>query len=138
MTDDALVTDKQIFEILRNYQAIKIPEEDLIISASHDIDYNEVRIIVEQLVLAVMMGTKSSTVYHSYDVPNSTWQMFKSRHYNSWWLRWFVNRHPVRYDTHVDHTPVEVTSYMTYPEAQYNLVNSRLGRPIQLDILKEL
>lgn len=137
MSETPLISDKQIFEIIRNYKAVKVGQNE-ILSAQYDIDYNSVRIIAEQLILALRQGSTEMTVYDSYDVPKSTWQMFKFRHYNSWWLRWFVNRRPVRYDTHIISIPVEVTRYTTFPDAEYDITNPRLGSAVQLDILKDL
>lgn len=56
----------------------------------------------------------------------------------TWWLRWFVSRRPVRYDTHFISIPVEVTRYTTFPDAEYDITNERLGSAVQLDMLKDL
>lgn len=65
-------------------------------------------------------------------VPATTWGMFKDRHAQSWWLRWWVKRHPpkiqVLRETVVLHT--EWRGYATFPDMSEVIEDKTLGAPI--------
>lgn len=66
-------------------------------------------------------------------VPRTTWQFFKETHKLSWWLRWFVERYPVKYTRFEDSRTLEVTVDVTtiYPY-QDVVPHDRLGQPVHL------
>lgn len=48
--------------------------------------------------------------------PRTTWQMFKAQHAKSWWMRWFVRRHPVQ--NYPRFAEVRIQRMHWYPEAR--------------------
>jgi hypothetical protein len=137
MTDDneVLITDKQIFEVLTNYQKVKLPRNQIFMS-DYDIDYNMVRMTVEQLVLAIKERTNRVELYGEVHVPTTAWQMFKYRHKSSWWLKRVVKRWPVKTEEWFTKQTVDVDTYATFPNADYDLLQARLGEPVRLDLLR--
>ncbi len=77
--------------------------------------------------------TRETTV--EFQSPASPFQHWKQKHAQSWWLRWFVGRWPVRQDTTVKTATltVDLTKYRSYPEANYAL--PELGAPILIHTL---
>lgn len=53
----------------------------------------------------------------TFEYPRSTWHMFKSRHAESWWLRWLVRRRPIQMATERRTVAVKVERYLGYPDA---------------------
>lgn len=78
--------------------------------------------------------TVRQSTFLKHEVPASTWQMFKKRHADSWWLRRLVARWPVEYVQDWDGRGTQaicefdLRQYHTYPRA--NIVHDRLGSPV--------
>jgi hypothetical protein len=72
--------------------------------ASVDVDHftNALTARLEAHVLGKRLPslTHSASRQLGWEFPASTWQHFKQRHAHSWWLRWLVDRRPVRTSTH--------------------------------------
>lgn len=98
-------------------------------------------VLMDQLVVQLSSYVQAerlldTTVSESKDVvlaaPDSTWQMFKSRHTASWWLRWLIRRRPVRYSTIIKTVTLTVNTvgYATFPDSTYVTPSPRLGSPV--------
>lgn len=78
--------------------------------------------------------TKKTFVH--YRVPASTWQMFKKRHAQSWWLWRLVERRPVEYSVDPDGRgeyavcTLNLERFRVYPESR--LKASEHGRMVML------
>lgn len=81
---------------------------------------------------AYVLKDHIAKTYHSAWVeslwPQTTWQMFKHTHRDSWWLKWLVMRKPVVYAVDKQNVTVEVDHNYIYPEANLPYRQS-LGRP---------
>lgn len=89
-------------------------------------------------VLAEQIGgeriAKSETVEHTFIVIDGSFQRWKERHKESWWLGWLVRRRPVRHivrsvQQEVTLT-VDVTDYATFPRANYREPPDVFGAPV--------
>lgn len=93
---------------------------------------------LEDYVLAEKLVGDTKTVHclSAWEVPTSTWQYFKQRHAESWWLGWLVRRRPVVLDHELQERDHEVTfeRYATYPESILEL--PELGRPVIVEEFK--
>lgn len=69
-----------------------------------------------------------------YEVPTSTWQMWKKRHAHRWYARRLVSRWPVRYEPDPDGRGTDAVCtfdlerYRIYPRARVHLPPDRFGR----------
>lgn len=69
-----------------------------------------------------------------YEVPASTWEMWKKRHAHRWYARRLVARWPVRYEPDPDGRGTDalckfdLERYRTYPQAQVQLPHDRFGQ----------
>lgn len=129
--DTEFQVSKKILTRLRMFKFVKV-HPDIYISEDFNIDFNLIRVGFEKDLVADRLA---DDVYHGgdyahFDIPETTFQMFKHRNQEKWWLRRFVAKHPVRYVTHTQWVPVEIEvgRYITYPEAKIE-DSSRLGRP---------
>lgn len=60
-------------------------------------------------------------------LPSSPWQFFKQRHGDHWWLRWLVQRRPVRQESHRANYSVTWTKRALYPDARIEMPE-KLGK----------
>lgn len=83
-------------------------------------------LLAEKLPPERVEGRKTITV----DVPTSWWQHFKFQYEQTWWLGWFVRRHPARWLPIPFRFGVSVSleRYRIYPEAKIAYCDE-LGRP---------
>ncbi|MFE6362941.1 hypothetical protein ACFVP3_23445 [Streptomyces sp. NPDC057806] len=78
--------------------------------------------------------TKSTHV--RYEVPASTWQMWKARHARRWYARRLVARWPVRYEPDPDGRGTEAVCtfdlerFRTYPRARVQLPREQFGMEV--------
>jgi hypothetical protein len=72
----------------------------------------------------------------AYQVPSSTWQMWKKRHAGSWYARRLVERWPVRYETDPDGRgeiatcEISLERFQIYPESRLRV--SDHGRAVRM------
>ena len=84
--------------------------------------------------LPPMRLTKSTRVL--YEVPASTWQMWKCRHGRRWYARRLVARWPVRYEQDPNGRGTDAVCtfdlerYRTYPRARVHLPRDRFGMEV--------
>lgn len=135
--DEELQVSKKILEKLRVFQTFKV-NADYFFSSDFDIDFNLIRLAFEEDRVADRLAddhySDEKDLY--FDIPETTWQMFKHRSQEKWWMRRFVAKHPVRYVTHSQTAKldVHVTRYLTYPEAEIR--SSRLGRAFPFETVE--
>lgn len=86
---------------------------------------------LESYVLAEKLVGDTKEVSGAIPFPTSPWQFFKHRHAGSWWLRWLVERRPVRTENHRWETSVTFERYNHYPESTLRV--PELGRPVMFE-----
>lgn len=69
-----------------------------------------------------------------FDVPDSPWQHWKSRHEHAWWLRWLVRRRPVRTErlSKTVRFTAEWRDMAVYPWQSVAPTDHRLGEPVRI------
>jgi hypothetical protein len=74
----------------------------------------------------------------SFDVPDSPWQHWKRKHGQAWWLRWFVQRWPVRTEqlSRTVHFTAIWEDMATYPWQTVAPTARELGQAVRLVDLK--
>lgn len=80
----------------------------------------------------------------TYEVPASTWQMWKKRHAHRWYARRLVARWPVRYMPDPDRRGIDAVCtfnlerYRTYPRARVQLPRDRFGDAVLAHGIRDL
>lgn len=80
----------------------------------------------------------------TYEVPTSTWQMWKKRHAHRWYARRLVTRWPVRYEPDPDERgttaicTASLERWRAYPRARVTLPPSRFGEPVLAHAVRDL
>lgn len=105
-------------------------------SVEEDMIRDELQHRLEAYLLTDHVANDEFTASTQAQWPDSTWQMFKSRHAESWWLRWLVDRYPVRMHIERQQVVVRVERYLGYPEA--NLALPELGRPVIFETARQM
>ena len=104
----------------------------VIANANFRVVEDEAAGMVVQLVSEVLtekITGESKTV--RLDIPASWWESFKQTFSDSWWLRRFVKRYPVKMTT-LENT-VTFERYARYPNADVPEQVTPLGRPIYFE-----
>lgn len=79
-----------------------------------------------------------------YEIPASTWQMWKKRHAHRWYVRRLVARWPVHYAPDPDGRGTDAVCtfnlerYRTYPRARVALPQDRFGAPVYVHAIRDL
>ncbi|MET7776286.1 hypothetical protein ABZU94_10590 [Streptomyces mirabilis] len=79
-----------------------------------------------------------------YEVPASTWQMWKKRHARHWYARRLVARWPVRYEPDPDGRGIDAVCtfdlerYRLYPRAKVQLPADRFGLKTHAHSIRDL
>lgn len=125
--------EQKILNPLRIGHTIRASAE---IEMEHDIMFHEMVYRLEATVLqdTLVEDIYDHTVYYRY--PETTWQMFKSRHQNSWWMRRFVAKYPVRMKKEYETVKLAVERSYIYPES--DMVLQQLGRPVKFETLRRI
>lgn len=97
---------------------------DARLTVMHDHVFPSLIVRVERDVLSDKRA--EDTYEKTLAVPTSTWQFFKNRHRDSWWMRWYVRLRPV--DTNAWQARLVVERWQTYPEAR--LPREQYGRAV--------
>lgn len=80
----------------------------------------------------------------TYEIPTSTWQMWKKRHARRWYARRLVQRWPVRYGPDPDRRGVDAVCtfslerYRTYPRARVQLPREQFGNAVLAHAIRDL
>lgn len=97
-------------------------------------------------VLADDLPPEQFTARHHvrYEVPASTWQMWKKRHAHRWYARRLVARWPVRYEPDPDFRGTDAVCtfnlerWRAYPRARVHLPQDRFGAPVLVHAIRDL
>lgn len=80
----------------------------------------------------------------TFEVPASTWQMWKKRHGRHWYARRLGARWPVRYEPDPDRRGTEAVCtfdlerWRSYPRARVHLPPDRFGAPVLVHAIRDL
>lgn len=80
----------------------------------------------------------------TYEVPASTWQMWKKRHAHRWYARRLVARWPVRYEPDPDRRGTDAVCtfdlerWRSYPQARVQLPRDRFGDAVRVHAIRDL
>lgn len=80
----------------------------------------------------------------TFEVPASTWQMWKKRHASRWYARRLVARWPVRYEPDPDGRGTDATCtanlerFRAYPRARVQVPADRFGAPVLFHAVRDL
>lgn len=80
----------------------------------------------------------------TYEVPASTWQMWKKRHAHRWYARRLVARWPVRYEPDPDRRGTDAVCtfnlerWRSYPQARVHLPRDQFGAPVRVHAIRDL
>lgn len=107
------------------------PLEQLTISEARRHALYEIRTGVLSYDMPGHIAKRSHTV--AWQVPASSWQMFKREHEHAWWLRWLVRRRAVELVSHerTVHLQAEWKDYAVYPWQQVAPTTPQLGTPVR-------
>ena len=88
--------------------------------------------------------TFTARQYVTYEIPSSTWQMWKKRHAHRWYARRLVARWPVRYEADPERRGTDAVCtfnlerYRTYPCARVQLPEDRFGAAVLAHGIRDL
>lgn len=80
----------------------------------------------------------------TYEVPTSTWQMWKKRHGHRWYARRLVARWPVCYEQDRDGRGADAVCtfnlerWRSYPQARVHLPRDRFGDTVRVHAIRDL
>jgi hypothetical protein len=80
----------------------------------------------------------------TFEVPTSTWQMWKKRHAHRWYARRLVARWPVRYEPDPDGRGADAACtfnlerWRAYPKARVQLPTDQFGAPVLFHAIRDL
>jgi hypothetical protein len=80
----------------------------------------------------------------TYEIPASTWQMWKKRHACRWYARRLVARWPVRYEPDPDGRGTDAVCtfdlerWRAYPRARVQVPENRFGSPVLFHAIRDL
>lgn len=80
----------------------------------------------------------------TFEVPASTWQMWKKRHAGRWYARRLVARWPVRYEPDPDGRgttaicTASLERWRAYPRAKFQLPPDQFGAPVLFHAVRDL
>ncbi|WP_060888058.1 hypothetical protein [Streptomyces caniscabiei] len=86
--------------------------------------------------------TFTARKYVTYEVPTSTWQMWKKRHAQRWYARRLVARWPVRYEPDPDRRGAHaectfnLERWRSYPQARVS--GGQFGNPVRVHAIRDL
>lgn len=140
MTDEAYILDKKILtdQLVRHQWRVGSTVRDSL-SYTNTIYADMIDEEVHRLEARILSEHLADDVYEesiSYGLPSSTWQMFKLVHAAAWWMRWFVERWPVKKDLKTHTVAVQVGRYVNYPEAHVAVRD--LGHPYIYEEMRRL
>ena len=136
--DDFLVEERvlQKARIAHQFRMGRFMQDELEYEALLETEFDRVLHRIETFVLQEHLADDVYSQDYATVVPSSTWQMFKSLHYLSWWLGWFVRRWPVKHITTKHTVAVQVGRYVNYPES--HIAIPKLGHPFLFEKMRRL
>jgi hypothetical protein len=117
--------------------SFKVKRDTLISMEESPEDFirNEVRVRIEQFVVAEKLAADRYHTMVGWKQPATTWDMYKHTHADSWWLGWLVRRRPARCKQYSQLATIEVERYAAYPDATVEFPH--LGKPVPIELIKE-
>jgi len=108
---------------------------DVDVRVQHEFFHNALAVQFRTRILSDDLPPEQFTARHhvTYEVPTSTWQMWKKQHARRWYARRLVARWPVRYGLDRDARgrdavcTFDLERYRTYPRARVQLPQDRFG-----------
>jgi hypothetical protein len=133
-------TDRLVLIFKQYVQHFAVSEDlllDFDVAALPDFLFGQVTFQFRTKILADDLPPVTLTERHRvrYEVPASTWQMWKMRHGRRWYARWLVTRWPVRYEPDPAGRGADAVCtfnlerYRTYPRVRVQLPPGQYGRP---------
>lgn len=98
-------------------------------SDSYDFVFDRLFVRLKAYVLTHQLAEHSVSRQRTVSWPASPWQHWKHRHAGSWWLRWLVERRPVRLQYETVDFQEAWTELAAYPWQTYLPPFPELGRP---------
>lgn len=119
---------------------------DLDVSVGRDFLCDQVLFQLKARILADDLPPETFTARQHvvYEVPASTWQMWKKRHAQRWYARRLVARWPVRYEPDPERRGTDAVCtfnlerWRTYPRARVQLPQDRFGWPVLVHAIRDL
>ena len=144
MSNRAFTVNTKHLEMERFYQSFRIPQSELgefakahyKVHQDYDIDFGQVRISLETLILKEPLGHSTETRYYDVDIPANWWQHLKTQWKDDFVTRWLLRHWPVKYKTRSVRAEFRIEHAAIYPEA--NIAMPALGRAIPYHTIKEL
>lgn len=133
--------------VKRHVQQFAVAEElllDFDVSIHRDIFTDQCLFQLRTKILTDDLPPETFTArqHVTYEIPASTWQMWKKRHTHRWYARRLVRRWPVRYEPDPETRGTEVVCtfnlerYRTYPRAR--VLPPAFGGPVQVHEIRDL
>lgn len=118
---------------------------DTDVSVQHEI-FGQLAIRFQAKILTDDLPPEQFTARHqvTYEVPTSTWQMWKKRHAHRWYARRLVARWPLRYELDPDRRGADAVCtfslerYRVYPRARVQLPRDRFGDAVLAHNIRDL
>jgi hypothetical protein len=144
-----LSTDAVSLDWKRFYSQMAVAEEflaDAEVSAAQDYVLGNLVYRLRAKILTDDLPPEEFTAQTSvtFEVPASTWQMWKKRHASRWYARRLVARWPVRYEPDPDGRgttavcTASLARFRAYPRAKVALPPDRFGRAVLFHAVRDL
>lgn len=130
MEEGKVIVDQKILQMMLFTDSFRV-ERDFIVSIDQDtanaIMQDEINVRIEKMMVTDLVAADHEVVTFRAEWPETTWQTFKFTHRDSWWMRWFVKRYPIRMKDIREDKVVLINRYLAYPEAV--IKSTQLGKP---------
>lgn len=148
MFDPSAQTDAVTLTFKKYAQQFAINEDlffDVDVSVQREF-FGQFAVRFQAKILADDLPPESFTArqHITYEIPSSTWQMWKKRHACRWYARRLVTRWPVRYEPDPDRRGTDAVCtfdlerYRTYPRARVQLPQHQFGAPVLVHAIRDL
>ncbi|WP_262059711.1 hypothetical protein [Streptomyces sp. STR69] len=139
--------DESLLLAFRTYAARSTVDAGLLLDADISLQHTvfdrllfemRTKVLVDELPPEQVVARQRVT----YEVPASTWQMWKKRHASSWYARRLVARWPVQYEPDPDGQGVDAVCtldlerFRAYPRAKVRLPRDQFGPEVLSHVLR--
>ncbi len=148
---DPQYTAEQVTLAFKNFAAQVAVDDEIFfgnadIRVQQDMVYNQLLVQLRARVLADDLPPETFTARDrvTFEVPASTWQMWKKRHAHRWYARRLVARWPVRYEPDPDGRGADAVCtanlerWRSYPRARVQLPPDRYGNPVLHHVIRDI
>lgn len=141
------MTDEQLVLAFREYAARSTVDASLLVDAQVSVQHTvfdrllfemRTKVLVDELP-PEQVTARQRVVF---EVPASTWQMWKKRHACCWYARRLVARWPVRYEADPDGRgadavcTLDIERFRAYPRAKVRLPHDQFGPEVLSHVLR--